>query len=376
MPLNPRLNDPHRPLVSFIIFNYNYGRYLRECLDSVLNQTYDNIEICFSDNASTDESWAIALEYQKRFPNVMFVARNRENFGADANFANGWNSSRGQFFVELCSDDALLPDFTRVCIEAMNQHLDVAFTMVHRSILNEQGNRIEEPPFYDQTCLIPGAAQAAVYMMAAVNPSVSQIMYRRSMVYGKTVVGGLAARYYGTRIMDFNLCCEHPIAYIKEPLMLHRLHLGNDSFRAADNMMEVIGPYVLNLQFADIARPYGHQCVIDRIPASVEKVAKLALRYSVRALLADQERSALRYFHMSAALFPEIVEDKVFTQLMRYWQSDAEERKKLIAGFIEENQLVTRTISYAPPPGSQPLNIKPLRLCPTSDTSLLSHEAH
>jgi glycosyltransferase involved in cell wall biosynthesis len=357
MALAPRLNDQQHPLVSIIIFNYNYGRYLRECLDSVLNQTYDNIEICFSDNASSDESWAIALEYQRRFPDVMFIARNRENFGADANFANGWAGSRGKYFVELCSDDALLPDFTRICVEFMNAHLDVAFTMVHRAILDGNGTRIEEPPFYDQTCLIPGAAQAAVYMMAAVNPSVSQIMYRRTMVYGKTVVGGLAARYYGTRIMDFNLCCEHPIVYVKEPLMLHRLHQGNDSFRAADNMMEVIGPYVLNLQFADIARPYGHQIVVDKLAASVEKVAKLALRYSVRALIAGIDRSALRYYHLAVALSPEIIEDAVFAQLTLYWQSNDDEKQRLLASFIQENQLVTRTISYAPPPGSVPLHL-------------------
>lgn len=357
MALNPRLNDPSRPLVSMLIFNYNYGRYLRECFDSVLAQTYDNIEINFSDNASTDDSWEIALEYQKRYPNIFFVARNRINFGADANFKNCWTNARGQYFVELCSDDALLPDFTRVCVDALESNLDAGFALVHRAILDEHGTRLEEAPFYSQTCKIPGAAQAAVYMMAAVNPAVSQIMYRTMMTHGKTVVGGLAARYYGTRIMDFNLSCAHPVIYVSEPLILHRLHLGNDSFRAADNMMEVIGPYVLNLQFVDMAAPYGYKNVIDRLPASIEKIARLGLRYSVRALISGSERNALKYFHLSAALFPEVVEDEIFMKLATYWMADTEEKKRLLDGFTAESNLVARTVSYDPPPGSTPLSL-------------------
>ena len=215
---------------------------MRECLDSILAQTYENIEICFSDNASIDESWEIALEYQKRYPDVFFVARNRRNFGVDANFANGWINARGKYFVEVCSDDALLPDFTERCVKALQENVSAGFVMVHRTILDEQGNHVLEAPFYNQTCKIPGAAQAAVYMIAAVNPSVTQIMYRKLFTTGKTVVGGLAGRWYGTRIMDFNMCCDYPMIYIKDPLMLHRLHFHNDSFKAAGNMMESSAP--------------------------------------------------------------------------------------------------------------------------------------
>lgn len=45
-----------QPLVSILIPNYNYARYLRHCIDSVVKQTYDNIEIIIQDNASTDDS--------------------------------------------------------------------------------------------------------------------------------------------------------------------------------------------------------------------------------------------------------------------------------------------------------------------------------
>lgn len=356
MALNPRLNDPTTPLVSMLVFNYNYGRYLRECFDSVLAQSYDNIEIIFSDNDSTDDSWEIALEYQRRYPGVFFIARNRQNFGTDANFRNCWVNARGKYFVELCSDDALLPAFTEQCVKALEEHLDTGFALVHRTILDEHGEHVLEAPFYDQTCKIPGAGQAAVYMMAAVNPAVSQIMYRKAFTADKTVVGGLAARWYGTRMMDFNMCCEFPIIYIEEPLMLHRLHLANDSFKAADNMMEVIGPYVLNHQFAELASFYNHQNVIDRLAPSIEKVANLGLRYSVRALINGDERSARRYHDLAMAFRPEIRDTEVCSRLSSYWTlTDPIEKRQLIASLEIRDNLVTRSISYAPPPGSTPL---------------------
>lgn len=59
-----------QPLVSILIPNYNYAKYLQHCLDSVVNQTYKNIEIIIQDNASTDNSYEIMLEYQKNILKV------------------------------------------------------------------------------------------------------------------------------------------------------------------------------------------------------------------------------------------------------------------------------------------------------------------
>ena len=62
---NPKTFEP---LVSLLVYNFNYGRYLAECFDSMLAQSYSNIEIIFSDNASTDQSWEIACAYAKKHP--------------------------------------------------------------------------------------------------------------------------------------------------------------------------------------------------------------------------------------------------------------------------------------------------------------------
>lgn len=350
-------SDSNNPLVSVLIFNYNYGRYLRQCFDSVFAQTYGNIEICFSDNASTDDSWDIALEYARKYPGMMSIFCNRKNFGADVNAENCLKNVRGKYYIMLCSDDALMPEYIEQCVCALEAHPCAGFAMVHRIIINEHGQSVKEPPFYNHSCVIPGPEQAAVYMMAAVNPSISQIMYKKVMTHKKGVKGGLAARWYGTRIFDFDICCEHAMVYIKEPFLMHRLHSHNDSFRATENLMEVIGPYVLQHQFAEMASTYNLTNVINRLPQSLVKLSKLSMRYCVRALCSNDEKCASRYFHLAVAIAPEIVNDSTFKILQEYWVSDTSDKLKIVASLKSTDNLTTRSVSYDPPPGSIPLEM-------------------
>lgn len=353
----PTLYDLDNPLVSVLVYNYNYGRFLKECLESIVNQTYPNIEIVFSDNASTDESWDIALAFIKQYPGCMTITRNRENFGSDANFRNCVSNLRGKYFINMCSDDMLAPEYVERCVRVMQEHPQLGFVMTHRSIIDKDGQRREEAPFYNQSCVIDGHAQAAVYMMAAVNPSVSQILYDTKKTLDKWVTDILDSRWHGARIMDFNICMEYPIGYIREPLLLNRLHGENDSFSVADNLLEVIGPYILHHQFADKAAIFGVNDVTDRLPASIEKLARLALRYCIRALLNQQVSTAKRYFHLALAMCDELESDTVFQALSRYWQGSEKEKQEILSSLNQTDDLVFRSASYNPPENSQLLSI-------------------
>ncbi len=352
----PRLNDPEKPLVSVLIFNYNYGRYLRQCIDSVIDQTYDNIEINFSDNASTDESWKIAQEYASKYPGFMNITCNRKNFGVYANFLNCMANTRGKYFIELGSDDALTPEFVERCVIELERYHTAAFAMTNRTIIDENGNLIEDPPFYNQSCLIPGEEQAAVYMMAAVNPTVSQVMYRTAFWRGISTDRILASRWYAQRIHDFALVCEFDMLYLKDSLVYHRLHKANDSFSAAGNLMEILGPYVMQHQFADTAAHRDNmQKTVDRLPASLTKLSNLCLRYCTRGILDNKEKDAIRYFYLSIAIDPDIRTNPDFILLKNYWDATENERGKIVNELKAKNNFVTRAVSYDPPPGSIPL---------------------
>ncbi len=88
------------PLISVVIPNYNNSGFLIECLESVLNQTYDNKEVILIDDGSTDESMQVLFPYQDR---IRIIAT--ENRGAAAARNTGILSAKGEFISFLDSDD-------------------------------------------------------------------------------------------------------------------------------------------------------------------------------------------------------------------------------------------------------------------------------
>jgi glycosyltransferase involved in cell wall biosynthesis len=343
----------HQPLVSVCIYNYNYGRYLSECLDSVAAQTYKNIEISFSDNASTDDSWQIAMDFAQRHPEKISLVRNRENFGAGNNLANCRRNAHGKYLLMLCSDDAIKPDFIERCVTLLEKNPETAFALVHREIIDEAGNVTPEPPFYDQTCLIRGEEQAAVYMMAAVNPSISQVLYNHEKLMTYSEPHGLAVRWFGQRLMDFFFCLESPIIYIKDPLLLNRVHDQSDGAAIDSSLVQGIGQYMLALQFAEMATQHGLPKPAARLGAAIEKIGRLCLRYCTTFLLRNDETTALRYLHLAQALFPSIAAEENCQALKKYWDTDANGRQQILSTLAAQAE-TTRKVSYAPPPHSIP----------------------
>jgi glycosyltransferase involved in cell wall biosynthesis len=93
------------PLVSIVIDNYNYGRFIAAAVQSALDQTYPNIEVVVVDDGSTDESRVVIAGFGDRITTVF-----QENAGQSAAFNAGFNASRGDIVIFLDSDDAIRPE--------------------------------------------------------------------------------------------------------------------------------------------------------------------------------------------------------------------------------------------------------------------------
>jgi glycosyltransferase involved in cell wall biosynthesis len=92
------------PLVSVVVNNYNYGRFLREAIDSALNQTYPRTEVVVVDDGSTDDSREIIYSYGDRVIPVL-----KMNGGQASAFNAGFAISRGDIVIFLDADDYLFP---------------------------------------------------------------------------------------------------------------------------------------------------------------------------------------------------------------------------------------------------------------------------
>lgn len=99
----------NNPLVSIIIPIYNVEKYLGECLDSVLQQTYPNLEIICVEDASGDRSLEIAKGYARKDARIKLIA-NEVNRGAASARNIGFMQAQGEYTYYLDSDDFLLPN--------------------------------------------------------------------------------------------------------------------------------------------------------------------------------------------------------------------------------------------------------------------------
>lgn len=117
------------PLVSALITSYNYGLYLREAVDSALNQTYPNIEVIVVDDGSTDNSPEIMASYGDRIIPIY-----KKNGGHVSAVNAGYAASQGQILCFLDSDDVWLPQKVETVVEAFNTYPKA--TVVYHKVQN------------------------------------------------------------------------------------------------------------------------------------------------------------------------------------------------------------------------------------------------
>jgi hypothetical protein len=134
------------PLVSVGLPVYNGERYLREALDSILGQTYANLELVISDNASTDGTEAICREYAARDPRVRYH-RAARNGGAVWNFNRAFELARGEYFLWNAFDDAREPECVARCVAALEARPDAVLCCTGIRLVDEDGAVIPPAEF-------------------------------------------------------------------------------------------------------------------------------------------------------------------------------------------------------------------------------------
>ena len=133
-----------RALVSIIIPNYNYARYLRIAIDSALAQTYAPVEVIVVDDGSTDNSRAVIESYGDRITPIV-----KANGGHGSALNAGFAASRGEIVIFLDADDELMPDAVEQVMKAWRPA--VAKAQFQLEMVDENGQPLgERVPRFDR----------------------------------------------------------------------------------------------------------------------------------------------------------------------------------------------------------------------------------
>jgi glycosyltransferase involved in cell wall biosynthesis len=133
------------PLVSILINNYNYARFLGTAIDSALNQSYPLTEIVVVDDGSTDNSREIICSYGNRIIPIF-----KDNSGQSSSFNAGVSASRGEILCFLDADDFFHPEKVARVVEAFHkQGMNSRPMMVHHllAVRNDAADDVEGTPY-------------------------------------------------------------------------------------------------------------------------------------------------------------------------------------------------------------------------------------
>jgi glycosyltransferase involved in cell wall biosynthesis len=133
-------------MVSVLVANYNYGRFLGTCLDSVLAQDYRDIEVIVVDDASTDDSGEVLATYAA--DSRVRVIRNEWNLGQAASMNCGFAACSGEYVAFLDSDDLWLPNKLSRCVERLVAMPELSFVQHAMTLIDDRGKALANQQLY------------------------------------------------------------------------------------------------------------------------------------------------------------------------------------------------------------------------------------
>ncbi|MBQ4257755.1 MAG: glycosyltransferase [Clostridia bacterium] len=213
-------------LVSVIIPVYNVKPYLAEALESVLSQTYPNLEIIVVDDGSTDGSGEICDRYAEKNSRITLIRQ--ENKGLSGARNVGLDQMHGEAVAFLDSDDVYHPDFIRAMTETMireNSDIVLCKCTQHETTGPIQPNgREKAEPLTKQTSYSRAEALRAL-ADRSINMPVWNKLYRRELWDKVRFPEGHVYEDVDTLYRVFNLC--ETLCVLDRALYRHRIHSGS-----------------------------------------------------------------------------------------------------------------------------------------------------
>ncbi len=242
------------PFVSVIIGTYNHGQYLPSCIDSVLKQSYRNLEIIVIDDGSTDDTKNIIEPYQDRIN-----YRYQENQGRGASRNAGIEQAQYDWIAFLDADDLWVPDKLEKQIAAITEHPEIDL-LVTNACWFDDTTIVQKDYFKSMNLFHKQAVTHHGHLHILTDllfelfidenfVNLSSVLIRKSCLNDIGLFDATLPRAQD-RDLWLRLARRYRFAYLDEILTKSRTHTLNDGLRT-------IHPYLSRIQLFEKAYKFG-----------------------------------------------------------------------------------------------------------------------
>lgn len=156
------------PKISVIMGIYNCEDTLDEAIDCIIRQTVDDWELVMCDDGSRDNTYNIALEYQKKYPQKIVVLRNESNLGLNATLNKCLSAAQGKYIARMDGDDHCTSNRFEVEMRVLDNNTNIAIVSSDMQFFDETGiwgyishptnptkyDLIKDTPFCHAACMV------------------------------------------------------------------------------------------------------------------------------------------------------------------------------------------------------------------------------
>jgi glycosyltransferase involved in cell wall biosynthesis len=235
------------PTVSVIVPNFNHANFLRQRIECVLGQTYQDFEVILLDDCSTDESRSILSEYATD-PRVRLEFNEKNSGSTFKQWNKGVRLARGEYIWIAESDDYADPRLLERLVKVLDVEPEVTFAYCRSWRTSEKGqpNGFAADDFLDlidarrwkADFLADGRDECQQYFVCAnAVPNASAVVFRKA-VYEHVAGADESFRQCGDWKLWAAMALEGRVAYIAEPLNYYRFHDASVRSKSKRNGLE------------------------------------------------------------------------------------------------------------------------------------------
>lgn len=337
------------PLVSIMIPNFNHSRYLDECIQSALAQTYLNVEIIVLDNQSEDNSMEVASKYQKQ---GVRVCRNVQNCLSYSYKILASSLASGEFMLLLGADDTIHPEFVERAVRIMERYPNVGYVHGERDFILEDGTLVDLDPFFNCSFTAPGENVMPLYMVTTIAHPAQGIF--RWSAFAR--MGGYEMEIdhmNADKSLWFYLSSVSDYAYIRDKMCNIRVSSNTQTTLTVRNFQHPVLCHLTINDFARFAAQNNIPQVLARKDEAQERLAKDCLGWAGGSLISGDFEHARSFLDYARLLHRGIADNEQWQQLKAMQESGT-----LDMNNIKSNDVMfsARKRNYAPPEGFIPMD--------------------